>query len=494
VRAATQLVAAILVVGLVACGISHRALNVDDPVARYAKNVRTAQKTVERPMYRWRGLHLDVSRHFFSVSVVERYIALVAHYNLNVFHWHLTDDQAWRLQINRYPLLTSSAACSKTACEFYTQDDVRRIVRYAAARNVMVVPEIEMPAHMSAAIRAYPRLGCGRRDVLCAREATLGFVENVISEVLTLFPARFIHAGGDEAPVAAQRYLLPRVESFLRTRGRRMVVWDDAFESGISPGTVITAWHGDRRAIAAIDRGHDVVMVPDGPLYFNAYQGPAAQEPPSAPHTATLEQVYSYDPTPDHLDARQRSRILGVEAAVWTEKIASPQRLFEVVLPRALALGEIASTSPSHKSWNGFLGRLPAQLSWLQRNNYPFRIPLPIIAVSGSRSRFHSIVGNIAGAVAVTDASTVTVTMREPVNGAVVRYTLDGAFPSAHSPRYVKPLRIRLDQLAERTLLAAAFDQDGRESEWSEVIIKRVSSAALNREGGSRAWASVVSP
>ncbi|MBV8689199.1 MAG: family 20 glycosylhydrolase [Candidatus Eremiobacteraeota bacterium] len=452
----------------------------------------TAVQVVDRPAFRWRGLHLDVSRHFFAPAVIRRYIDLAARYKLNIFHWHLTDDQAWRLQIERYPRLT--LACSVPPCGFYTQRDVRAIVQYAQSRNVTIVPEIEMPAHASAAIRAYPELACGRRDALCPREATIGFLENVLAEVAALFPSPYIHIGGDEAPPAVNRYVLPRIEAVLRSRGRRAVVWDDALESGISHAAIVAAWNGDRRAIVALDSGYDVVMVPDGPLYFNAYQGAAFQEPPAAPHLATLEQVYSYDPTPDGLNARESSHIVGVEAAVWTEKIASPERLFETVLPRTLALSEIAWTTPSRKSWGGFLTRLPAQLAWLQANGYRFRLPAPIIRVSGSRLRFHSIARNAAGALALTDSNSVIVAIDEPMRSVSLRYTLDGSVPTAKSNLYTAPLPLSLDRSTTRTLTAAAFENNGRKSEASEVIVKRIAPSELNREIGSRSWASLVSP
>ncbi len=448
----------------------------------------------DRPMYRWRGLHLDVSRHFFPVSVLERYIDLAAHYKLNVFHWHLTDDQAWRLEVKRYPALTATTSCRATSCAFYSQSDVGDVVRYARTRNVTVMPEIEMPAHASAALRAYPELRCGAENVFCPRPASLTFLENVLAEVIRLFPSRYIHVGGDEAPAAAQRYVLLHIEAFLQSHGRTMVTWDDALGSGISRDTVITSWNGEHRAVEAIAAGHEVVMVPDGPLYFNAYQGAGFQEPAAAPHMATLEQVYSYDPTPDGLSAEQRSHILGVEGAVWTEKIASAERLFQMTLPRALALSEIAWTAPRRKSWDGFLARLPAQLDWLKEHGYSFRMPSPIIKVVGGAARFRSIEHNVSGAAAFTASPTVNVQLSEPMNGVRIRYTLDGSQPTTTSFLYYRPLRVSLADAKSRTIVSAAFDKDGERSESSEVIVKRLSAAALSRESGARSWAALVSP
>jgi len=398
------------------------------------------------------------------------------------------------LQIERYPRLTGHVSCRESACEFYTQADVRRIVRYAKNRNVEVVPEIEMPAHATAALRAYPELSCGATNVVCPREASVEFLENVLAEVRQLFPSPYIHVGGDEAPASASRYVMPRIEAFLRAHGRTMVGWDDILGSGISAKTVIMAWNGDRRAIAAISAGHDVVMVPDGPLYFDAYQGARSQEPLAAPHVATLEQVYSYDPTPDGLNSGQRAHILGAEAAVWTEKIGSPRRLFAMALPRAIALSEIAWTAPARKSWPSFLSRLPSQLAWLRENGYSFRPPSPMIDVVGSRVRFHSIPGNVAGAIALTDGRAVLVRLSEVLKGPKIRYTLDGTTPTALSARYSSPLNLRLGASESQTITAAAFDERGEVSESSTVIVKRLAVSAFNQTSGSRAWGSLVSP
>jgi len=455
--------------------------------------IANAVTIVDGPMYRWRGLHLDVSRHFFPVRVLERYIDLAAHYKLNIFHWHLTDNQAWRLEIKRYPNLTSSASCAR-ACEFYSQDDVRHLVRYALERNVTIVPEVEMPAHAGAALRAYPQLACGGGDVMCARRTSLSFVKDVLEEVLALFPSDYVHVGGDEAPRDALRYFMPRVEAFLRSHGRTMVAWDDVLGSGVSAGTVITAWNGDRRAVAAIRQGHNVIMVPDGPLYFDAYQGASFQEPVATSHMATLEQVYSYDPTPDGLNAAQRARILGVEGAVWTEKIRSTKHLFEMVLPRALALSEIAWTRPERKSWPDFLSRLPRQLSWLREHGYPFRLPSPSIAVAARMVRFISLRGNTASALALTDAGEVNVSIADVAPDVKIRYTLDGSAPTGGSLLYTSPLRLKLVSAQPRSLIAAAFDDAGTRSETSAVIIRKLSPLSMRQQRGSRSWASLVSP
>ncbi|MBV9148525.1 MAG: family 20 glycosylhydrolase, partial [Candidatus Eremiobacteraeota bacterium] len=395
--------------------------------------------------------------------------------------------------IKRYPALTSGVSCRDNACEFYTQADVRRIVRFAKSRNITVVPEIEMPAHATAALRAYPQLGCGSAGVICPRESAVAFLENVLVEVMRLFPSRYIHVGGDEAPVSTERYLMPRIEAFLHAHGRAMVGWDDILGSGVSRKAVIMAWNGERRAIAAISAGHDVVMVPDGPLYFDAYQGARSQEPPATQHMATLEEVYSYDPTPDGLSGEQRSHILGAEAALWTEKIASPNRLFAMALPRAIALSEIAWTPPAQKSWRSFLSRLPAQLAWLRANGYSFRTPSPMIDVIGRRMRFQSMPGNVSGAIALTDQSAATVRLNEPLKGVEIRYTLDGTAPTARSALYGSPLNLRLDR-GSQTVTAAAFDARGEVSESSSVVVKRLAPSAFKRTNGSRAWGSIVSP
>ncbi|MBV8655481.1 MAG: beta-N-acetylhexosaminidase, partial [Candidatus Eremiobacteraeota bacterium] len=349
---------------------------------------------VDWPRYAWRGVHLDVSRHFFPVSVVERFIDVAAHYKLNVFHWHLTDDQGWRIAIARYPRLTTVGGCrdgteqegdateidGKRYCGFYTQAQIRSVVAYARDRFVTIVPEIEMPGHSQAAIAAYPRLSCddgrygvretwGVSDVVyCPTAYTFDFLENVLREVIALFPGTFVHIGGDEVPKAAwqrspavrdlmrrehiatyegvQGYFDRRIEHFLHVHGRRAIGWDDILQGGVSTRAAIMSWHGDSGAIAAAHRGNDAVVTPDGPLYFDAYQGDPNDEPQAIGSLSTPEMVYEYEPTPSALNAEQARHVIGVQGNVWSEFIGTRDYLDYMLLPRMVALSEIAWRDP----------------------------------------------------------------------------------------------------------------------------------------------------
>nr|MDQ6933489.1 beta-N-acetylhexosaminidase [Candidatus Eremiobacteraeota bacterium] len=323
--------------------------------ARSPHTLDTPAATIEDwPAYRWRGVHLDVSRHFYTVPIVKRYIDVAAHYKLNTFHWHLTDDQGWRIEIKRYPRLTAIGSCragtevgrdpsatdGKRYCGFYTQSQIRDVVTYAKRRNITVVPEIEVPGHSAAALASYPELACkpgpyrvrqiwgtGESDVYCPSERTFAFLKNVLSEVMSMFPSPYVHVGGDEVATeawhnvplvrtlmqrerlsdyaAVQAYMMRRMERFLRQRGRRLVGWDEILDGGVSSDATIMSWRGEKPGIRAVRRGNDAVMTPDGPLYFDAYQGDRLQEPRAIGNMSTLEQVYDYDPTPDAVTAAE---------------------------------------------------------------------------------------------------------------------------------------------------------------------------------------------
>lgn len=441
----------------------------------------------DRPEYRWRGIHLDVARHFFVVPVVERYIDLAAHFKLNVFHWHLTDDQAWRLDIPRYPALTAGR-------EHYSAADVRRVVAYAAHRYVTVVPELEMPAHADAALHAYPRLKCGQRT-LCTHGAGLVFARAVLAAAMDVFPSPYLHAGGDEVPAPAslaQFAFTREIERYVESRGRRLVGWDEIFTPQLSPRAVVMVWTARRRAAQAARHGNDVVLS-SGALYFDGAQGDPAQEPRASPHMSTLEQVYDYGMAPAGLSPSAAAHVLGAQANVWTEHIATPQRLFAMVLPRELALAEIAWTPRAHKDWPSFLARLPAQFAWLEAHRYDFRIPNASFAVTGGLARFEAVPGHVQAVRAWTTAPAVTVALSVPLAGAVIRYTTNAARPSAASPAYRGPFTVRAGRVPV-VLRAAAF-LHGRAGGVTECAVARVSPAALRaHRSASRSWSSLVSP
>ena len=371
----------------------------------------------DQPRFAWRGLHLDVARHFFPVAFIKRLLDLIALYKLNTFHWHLTDDQGWRLEIRSRPLLTEVGG-RRAATPLpddrnrsdgvpyrghYTQDEVRQVVAYAAARGITVVPEIELPGHALAALASCPELGCRgagyevaaswgiKNDVLCAgRESTFTFLEEVLGEVLELFPGRFIHVGGDECPKERwracphcqtrraaeglrdedelQSWFIRRVSAWLAARGRRLVGWDEILEGGLAPGAAVMSWRGIDGGVAAAAAGHDVVMSPNTHCYFDYYQSPdTAAEPPAIGGCLPLEQVYAFDPVPPAIDRALAHHVLGVQGNVWTEYLATPEQAEYMTFPRALALAEVGWTPAPRRSASHFLNRLHAHRRLLDR-------------------------------------------------------------------------------------------------------------------------------
>jgi hexosaminidase len=446
-----------------------------------------AVEVVDRPAFPWRGIHLDVARHFFSVPVIERYISIAAHYKLNVFHWHLTDDQAWRLESSRYPALTAGVA-------HYSRADVRAVVAYAARRYVTVVPEIDLPAHTGAVLRAYPRLACAH-GTLCMNAAGLSFARNVLADAMADFPSPYVHAGGDEVPapaLAAQPGFTRAVERFVESRGRHFAGWDDVLTPQLSPRALVTVWTSQQRAAAAAFHGNDVVLA-TGALHFDSVQGDAAQEPHGSTHMATLAQVYDYPVALRGLSAASAAHLLGAQADVWTEHIATPDHLFSMTLPRALALAENVWTPRSRKNWESFVARLPAQLAWLDAHRYVFRIPNAAFALSGGRTTFEAVPGHVQAVRAWTDVPTVTVALSVPLAGAVIRFTTDGTAPGATAHVYRGPFNVAVGR-APVVLRAAPFLR-GRSGAVSECDVARISAAALRaHRNASRSFSALVSP
>lgn len=377
----------------------------------------------DEPRFAYRGLHLDVGRHFFEIEFVKRYIDLLSRYKMNRFHWHLTEDQGWRVEIEAYPRLTSVASCrSETIveknfdpfvgdgqryCGFYTREEIREVVEYAAERFVTVIPEIEMPGHSLAALAAYPALSCGGEsyevgtrwgvyeDIYCPSEETFAFLEDVLSEVVELFPGEYIHIGGDEAPKrvweespiaqavieregladehALQSYFIRRIESILAERGRRLIGWDEILEGGLAPDATVMSWRGTDGGIAAARQGHDVIMSPTSHVYFDYYQGDPETEPLAIGGFTPLEHVYSFEPVPDVLTDDQARHVLGAQANLWTEYITTPEHAEYMAYPRAIALAEILWSPRERTSWDSFRRRLPASLEHLDRLGVNYR-------------------------------------------------------------------------------------------------------------------------
>lgn len=498
-----------------------------DQLLPYGKQPAPMQGVTIRdwPAYRWRGIHLDVSRHFFPVSVVERYIDVAAHYKLNVFHWHLTDDQGWRIQIRRYPRLTSVGGCragseiegdaskidGKRYCGFYTQAQIRAVVAYARARYVTIVPEIEMPGHSQAALAAYPQLACAPRplevretwgvseNIYCPTEYTFTFLENVLREVMELFPGPYIHVGGDEVPKASwessaavralmkrehiatyagvQGYFDRRIEHFLESHGRRMLGWDEILDGGVTHAATIMSWHGEGRGITAAQHGNDAIMTPDGPLYFDAYQGDPEDEPEAIGSLSTPQEVYEYEATPVRLTPSEARHIIGVQGNLWTEFITTPSYLFYMLLPRMLSLSEIAWSDPQPRMWNEFEMRMGAQLPWLTAHGYNFRVPNPELTVSNATTTFSNVSSSVRTIDARTQAASVSVTISTVVPGGTIRYTTDGSVPNVHARVYSAPLDERLEPNQRLDLHAIVVLPDGRASTPSELVVTREGNA-----------------
>ena len=438
-------------------------------------------KIADAPRFAYRGMHLDVARHFFSVDEVKRYIDVMAIHKLNTLHWHLTDDQGWRIEIKRYPELTAVGSIRKATVVrkewgtydgtpyggFYTQDEIRDVVKYAADRGVTVIPEIDLPGHMLAALTAYPELGCtggpyevwGRwgvaDDVLCpGREKTFEFLEGVLTEVMELFPSEYIHIGGDECPKVRwekcprcqakirqlglkddgehtaehylQSYVTDRIGKFLAQHGRRIIGWDEILEGRAPSDAVVMSWRGSEGGIAAAKLGHDVIMTPNSHFYFDYYQSlDTDAEPFGIGGYIPMEQVYSYDPAFPELTPEQQKHILGVQANLWTEYVLSDEPLEYMLLPRLAALSEVQWCLPETKDWNRFIGSFRMDEIYSQMG---YEFAKHIFGVTAS----YAVDPEKGGVV-------MTLTTQ---GGAPIRYTLDGSDPTASSPLYKAPVTI----------------------------------------------------
>jgi len=373
----------------------------------------SAGRIIDFPRFAWRGMHLDVSRHFFSPEFIKRYIDMIALHKMNVFHWHLTDDNGWRLEIKRYPKLTSTCAWRVDREDqdwrkwspikpgepasyggFYTQDEVREIIAYAAERQITVIPEIEMPGHSSEIFAAFPELSCsGQRlpvrpgsywpneDIFCAgNDSVFTFLENIIDEVVELFPAEYIHIGGDEAAKThwktcpkcqarikaeglvdeheLQSWFVKKMEAYIVSKGKRLIGWDEILEGGLAPEATVMSWRGEAGGIAAARAGHDVIMTPTSYVYFDYYQGDPQSEPQAIGGNLPLKKVYEYEPIPVDLDQAHAKYVLGAQGNLWTEFVKTPEHAEYMVLPRMTALSEVLWSNPNTRNWQDFHSRL----------------------------------------------------------------------------------------------------------------------------------------
>ncbi len=365
------------------------------------------------PRFGYRGMHLDVSRHFFDVAFIKKYIDYLALYKLNYFHWHLTDDHGWRIEIKKYPLLTTIGAWrdgtiiglypgkgndGKRYGGYYTQEEIKEVIAYAAARYITIIPEIEMPAHSMAVLAAYPQYGTEPtkkskvaetwgmfnkfNNVLQPKEATFSFLQEVLTEVMDLFPSPYIHIGGDEASKiwwkqsaesqrimkekglkdenALQSYFIHRIEAFVNSKGKTIIGWDEILDGGLAPNAIVMSWRGEKGGIAAAKAGHKVIMTPENNLYFNHAQF-MKDDSLTAAKYLPLQTVYQYEPVPDELSEPERPYIWGAQANLWSEYISNPAKAAYMLFPRIAALSEITWTPKPKRNYTDFLKRLENQ-------------------------------------------------------------------------------------------------------------------------------------
>ena len=463
----------------------------------------------DAPRFAMRGLLLDSARHFQSAAFVKSFIDAMALHKLNVLHWHLTDDQGWRIEIKKYPKLTSVGAWRvpdeaarkdvdpatgkpKPYGGFYTQEQVREIVAYARERNITIIPEIEMPGHATAAIAAYPQLGSGDAPVgvetgwgvypqlYNVDDSTFAFLEDVLTEVMGLFPSSYIHIGGDEAikdqwkaspkiqaqmralkiadEKALQGYFTARIEKFLSLHGRRLIGWDEILEGGIPGSASITSWRGVDGGIAAARSNHDAVLSPEVPLYLDWRQATGAGEAPGAGRVNVLRQVYDFNPVLEALTPEQQRHIVGVQANIWTEYLPLDDLVANAAFPRAAALAEIAWAPASMpKDWDGFLARMPGQYARYRALGIPHSETAVKVKVESRRE---------AGGAAIVLSS--------QTGMGEIHYTLDGTPPTPSSPLYRAPLVVPLPT----TVTAGAF-HDGHLLTY--LTVREINLASLTR-------------
>ena len=404
----------------------------------------------DSPRFPYRGLHLDVSRHFFDKEFVKKQLNAMAYFKMNRLHWHLTDGAGWRIEIKKYPRLTSFAAWKpfdklndwwvegRTFCEqddpravggYYTQDDIREVVAYAAERHITIIPEIEMPGHSEEVLATYPELSCSGKpyvnaDFCIGTEKTFEFLENVLLEVIDLFPSEYIHIGGDEASKSSwktcprcqkrmadehlnsvdelQSYMIHRIEKFLNDHGRKIIGWDEIIEGGLSPTATVMSWRGEEGGIKAVKAGNQAIMTPGKYCYLDAFQDAPNTQPMAIGGYLTLEKVYSFEPVPDSLSTKEAELILGVQGNVWTEHIPTPEHYEYMIYPRILALAEIGWSPSEVKKWDNFHTRALQAVNILREQGYN---PFPLEKEIGDKPESYQKVNHLAIGKKVTYAN-----------------------------------------------------------------------------------------
>jgi len=457
----------------------------------------------DHPRFPYRGMHLDVSRHFFPKEFILKYIDLIAAFKMNTFHWHLTDDNGWRIEIKKYPKLMQTAAWRvdrenlpwlerppQQADEranyggYYSQDEIREVVEYAKKRYVTIIPEIEMPAHSVEVVAAYPQFSCTggpftvppgnywpNVDILCAgNDSTFTFMEDVLSEVISLFPSKYIHIGGDEADKSRwkecpkcqarikaeglkdekelQSYFIKRIEKFLVSKDRKLIGWDEILEGGLPQEATVMSWRGLEGGIAAARQGHDVVMTPDSYCYFDHYQANPKTEPKAIGGYTTLKKVYSYEPVPGELTKEQSKYILGAQGNVWTEYIPTPEHAEYMAVPRMIALAEVTWTQKDLKNWTDFRTRLNSEFKRLDL--------FPVNYCKGSDKIEVSTYFD-------KNSQSMKCRFESEQPGIPIVYTLDGNDPTPASPVYNGPVDVN-----KNAYIKAGLVRDGKINELTE--------------------------
>jgi len=440
----------------------------------------------DAPRFAYRGMHLDVCLHFFDMDFLKRYIDVMAMHKVNRFHWHLTEDQGWRLEIKKYPLLTEKGQWRKETVigslksgfydgtphgGYYSQEEVRELVKYAEDRYVTIIPEIEMPGHALAAIACYPELSCGLEEnyetatkwgvfkqVYCPKDETFKFLEDVMDEVFELFPSKLVHIGGDECPKASwkecphcqqmikklglkdefelQSWFITRMEKYINSKGHEIIGWDEILQGGLAPNAKVMSWLGEEGGIKAAQQHHEVVMAPHYRYYLDYWQADPDTEPLAMSGPTTLRTMYDYNPVPDVLTPEEAKYIIGVEGCVWTEYMPTPARVEYMAWPRMCAIAETGWTKTG-KDWEAFAERLEKHLGRLDELHVGY-----CDAFHNPFIEFHND---------TKYDKVVTISVDAP--GAEIRYTLDGTEPTSQSQLYTLPFVINRSQI----VTAAAF-------------------------------------
>ena len=450
-------------------------------------------KIKDAPQFGYRGMHLDVGRHFFSVDFIKKYLDLMAMLKMNTFHWHLTEDQGWRIEIKKYPKLQEIAAFrnetlighysdqphqfdGKKYGGYYTQEEIKEVIKYATERQITVIPEIEMPGHAQAAIAAYPELGCTKKpikvatkwgvfkNIYCPKEGTFKFLEDVLDEVIPLFPGKYIHIGGDEAPKTnwkkcnhcqklikkeglkdeheLQSYFITRMEKYINSKGKQIIGWDEILEGGLAPNATVMSWRGIQGAIEAAKQKHDVILTPNSHCYFDHYQSDNENEPLAIGGFLPLEKVYSFNPIPKELSKEEAKHVLGAQGNIWTEYMPTSKQVEYMALPRMIALSEVIWSKPNNKNYPNFIERLES-----------FNERLDVMNINYANHLYE-----VTGAL-LNKNGHISYQLETTSKGKNIRYTTDNSEPTNSSTIYTD--NIKIDKNV--TLKAAVFNSNGKQ-------------------------------